>query len=587
MSADGAVRSIKIIWELVDRVTAPARKVDEQVDKILGKGGDVAKKYQEATTNSSNKVVQAYQNAEQAVDKYTNGLKSRLTGAAKSIEDHKMAIAGIGAAFAGAGYLGLNYYSEGTKDLATYQSAYDALLSKLGTDTDSFIYKLREASGSQLTDTSLVTNANMAMLLGIPEDALPKMTEMARAAARQLPGDMAYYYQSIMTGTARESKLWLDNLGIIVDIDEARNNYAKTLGISADALTTEQERLAFINEVLAHSDDLLKDVDFSQQNLKETLGKSTAAWENLQTELTEGALPVISATANANNFLADALNAMPEPMKAVIGTGGLVGSTLLGITGTLLIQLAALSLISSEWPTLTGLLYGVVPASISAAYAEGGLTAATWALGASLWAIAVNPITLAILAIVGAAWLLWDVFDKGWEDSMLGQAVRWLYDTFPGLERWVTGTTLAFEYLSGSLAEVWKYLEPIVDQISGALDNPYVKLILDAMWGITPMGLADNLWRIGSGQNLAIVDDYSEILGGAYRTQEIAGKAYGSQNRTLNINIEKLDASLNTGDLRTEGVTKDDLNSIMDKRDQKLQSGMTRMIKGELKAVGA
>ena len=586
MSSDGAVRSIKIIWELVDRVTAPSRKLDEQIDKIVGKGGEVMRKYTETTTNSSNKVVQAYQSAEQAVDKYTNGLKSRLTGAAKSIEDHKMAIAGIGAAFAGAGYLGLNYYSDGTKSLATYQSAHDALQSKLGNDTESYIMKLREASGSQLTDTSLVTNANMAMLLGIPEDALPKMTEMARAAARQLPEDMEYYYKSIMTGTARESKLWLDNLGIIVDIEDARNNYAKTLGISADALTTEQERLAFVNEVLAHSDTLLKDVDMTQETLKETLGRSTAAWENLQTELTEGALPVISATANANNFLANTLNAMPEPMKAIIGTGGLLGSTLLGITGTLALQIVALSLLVPAWSSFKLGISSMIPTSIAAAYAEGGLTAATWALGASLWAIATNPVTLAILAIVGAAWLLWDVFDKGWDDSMLGQAVRWLYDTFPGLERWVTGTTLAFKYLSGGLGEVWKYLEPIIDKIDGALDNPYVKLILDAMWGVTPMGMMDNIGRIASGQNLAIVDDYSEILGGAYRTQEITNKAYVSQGRTQNLTMY-VDASLNTGDLKTEGVTKDDLGALLDKRDQKLQTGMNRMIKGQLISVGA
>ena len=587
MSEAGAVRSIKIMWELVDKMTEPARKANEQVDRMLGKGGEVIKKYQETTSTSSNKVIQAYNNAETAADRYTGGLRSRLSAATKSIEDHKMAIAGIGAVFTGAGYLGLNYYSEGTKDLATYMSAHDALYSKMGANTDAYLQKIKEASGYQLTDTEIVTKANMALLLGIPEDALPTMTAMARAAGRQLEGDVSYYYESIMTGTARESKLWLDNLGIIVDIDEARSNYAKTLGISTDALTTEQEKLAFINEVLAHSDDLLKDVDFSQQNLKEALGKSTAAWEDLQTELTEGALPVISATADANNFLADALNAMPGPMKAVIGTGGLLGSTLLGITGTLLIQLAALSLIIPMWPKFTGALLGVVPASISAAYAEGGLTNATWALGASLWAIATNPITIAILAIVGAAWLLWDIFDKGWEDSMLGRAVGWLYNTFPGLRNYVDGTVLAFKYLSGGLAEVWKYLEPIIDKIDGALGNPYVKLILDAMWGVTPMGLADNLGRIATGQNLAIVDDYSEILNGAYRTQEISGKAYGSQSRTLNINIEKLDASLNTGDLKTEGVTKDDLNSLMDKRDQKLQSGMNRMIKGELKSVGA
>lgn len=587
MSAEGAVRSIKIVWELVDKATAPMKKIDERIDKALGISRNSIDTYQNASTQAWTNINTGYVKAERSITRYTDILKTKLSGISKIVEEHRMAIASIGAGLAGAGYLGLNYYSEGTKDLANYQDAYSVMVKNITGNADELIAKMKTASAGTLTDTELLMQANRAMVLGIGYDKMPKFVEASRAAARLLGGNTSDLIDSLVSGTGRQSALRLDDLGILTTgLDEFTEKWAKAHDTTIALLTSEQEGMVYIDYVMEHSNDLISKVDFSQQSLNETLKKAESSWSNVQSEMAEGALPVLSKIIDANTWLAKLLDDMPAPIKTVLGTAGLLASGMMGLFGALALNIVAASLLAQSWGGITAamgratLIIGAyIPASISAAYATGGL-------GAALWAIAVNPITLAILAIVGAAWLLWDVFDKGWDDSMLGQAVGWLYDTFPGLERWVTGTTLAFQYLSGGLGEVWKYLEPIIDKIDGALDNPYVKLILDAMWGVTPMGMMDNIGRIASGQNLAIVDDYSEILGGAYRTQEITNKAYVSQGRTQNLTMY-VDASLNTGDLKTEGVTKDDLGTLLDKRDQKLQSGMNRMIKGQLISVGA
>jgi len=567
MSTSGAVRSIFMVYELVDKVTAPMRKADELVNKVR----DKTKLLGADTDAAGNKFQQAYTRASNGVQSYLTRARGAMTKINALVEEQRLAIAGLGAAFAAAGYMGYRYYREGTTELATHLDASAALESKLGDKTQAYVESLKEASGYQLNDTELTTKANMAMLLGIPEDALPTMTAMARAAGRQLEGDMSYYYESIMTGTARESKLWLDNLGIIVDIDEARNNYAKTLGISADAMTTEQEKLAFINEVLAHSDDLLKDVDFSQKSLKETLNKNTAAWANVNREMAEGALPVISATADASAFLGQTLEDMPGPMKSIVGTGGLVISVLMGITGTALIQLAAISLLAANWGQFTEALIMFIPPSISAAYAEGGLTAATYALGASLWALATNPITLTIMAIVGAAWLLWDIFENGWENSALGKAVNWMCETFPWFRTLVWAIGEAFNWLKGALETVWKFLEPIIQAIEGVLQNPIVKTIIDVLWGMTPMGMAENIWDLATGQELKVVSDFREI-------HEISNKALSSGGGNQNITVQ-VDASINTGGLSSE-VTKADLEAMRKDQESKLNKKFADIGKG-------
>lgn len=589
-TAEGAIRSIKIIWELVDKVTAPARKIDEQVSRMLGKGGEVIQKYEEASTASTGKVVQAYQDAETAVDRYTGGLKSRLTAAAKDIEDHRMAIAGIGVAFAGIGYVGINYYSEGLKDFADYQDAYNVMVKNVTGDTDDLISKMREAADGTLTDTEMVLQANKAMLLGIGYEDMPRFIEASRAAARILGEDQSKLIDSLVSGTGRRSALRLDDLGILTTgLEEFTETWAETHNTTVSLLTSEQEGMIYLDYVLEHSDDLISKVDWSQQSLNETLKETESSWSNVQSEMAEGALPAYSKIIDANVWLANLLDDMPGPMKTIVGTGGLVISTVAGITGAILLQLAAIALIIPYWEGFKLRLLGIIPASISAAYAEGGLTAATWALGASLWAIATNPITLAILAIVGAIWLLWDVFDKGWEDSMLGQAVAWLYDTFPWLEPLVEGVAGALKYLQEVLAEVWSYIEPIVESITGALENPAVKLILDAMWATTPMGITENVVAVATGKEPKLISDM-KALGKTGSVQDIADKAYtGSTGGGTTVVHQTItvDASMSTGDLKTEGVTKEDLNSMMDKRDRKMEDVLARTIRKDFRAAGA
>uniref|UniRef100_UPI002635DC89 hypothetical protein n=1 Tax=Methanofollis sp. TaxID=2052835 RepID=UPI002635DC89 len=417
------------------------------------------------------------------------------------------------------------------------------------------------------------------MLLGISSDALPVMTEMARAATRQLGGDMSYYYTSIMTGTARESKLWLDNLGIIIDIDDANKKYAATLGISSDALTTEQQKIAFINAVLDHSDDLLKDVDFSQDSLNETLKSSAAAWREVQMEMSEGALPVIATATKANEGLASALESMPGPMKAVVGTGGLLATAIAGITGPLLINAAAASMVIANYDEMkrtylvlkasatayaASIYARIIPAEVAQAYATGGLTAALYAGAAAGWAF-VSPwlpwIALAG-AVVGAGYLIWDLVSRGWENSALKGTIDWLNQNVP----WLTGS---FEYLAGVLGTVWGWITAIPDAVGsawqGLTDHPLWK-IAESVFRLTPIGMSFTAAELGA--NAA--------------KDMLASTAVTTANTsTTVINTEY---KVNVGDIRTEKLDEGQVEQIITtatrKASKQTERNLTRQIKG-------
>ena len=519
--------------------------------------------------------------ADQQARAYAETARTQIARATQIINEHRAAVAATGAALSGVGYVGYRYYAEGTKDLANYLDSYSALQSKLGDETDAYIEEMRQKSGKMLTETEITSRANMAMLLGIQKDALPVMAEMARAASRQLGGDISYYFESITVGTARESKLWLDNLGIIVDIEEAKRSYAETLGVSADALTTEQEKIAFVNEVLKHSDDLLRDVDFSQASLNETLKRSETSWANLNRELTEGALPVISTLAYAAEGTSSALEGMPGPMKAVIGTGGLLVTAVAGITGPLLLNAVAVSYLATNYDDLvriwgaartTAAAYAasiytrVIPAEVAQAYATGGLTAALYAGAAAGWAFVAPWLPwIAVAGVaVGAGYFLYDLFTKGWEDSALKGTVDWLNTNVP----WLTG---AFEWLASVLGTVWGWITAIPDAVgsawSGLTEHPLWQ-IAETVFRLTPMGMGFTAAELGA--NAAKDMLAQPVPAAASRTTTVV-----SPNITYDVRV---------GDIHTQKLDEAEMENIITRATRRSSKQTQRDIERQLNA---
>ncbi len=583
MSSGDKIRSLYVEWTLKDNYTTQAAKVNAQVNQQ--KQGVEEAKYsyltmtaamQDSFTNAGAFFMQVDQQVREATVQqhqqtqavaetasrfdrartqaraYADTVRSQVARATQFINEHQMAVAATGAALSGVGYVGYHYYAEGTKDLGNYLDSYTSLHKRLGTETDAYIEEMRQKSGKMLTETEITSRANMAMLLGIQKDALPTMAEMARAAARQLGGDISYYFESITIGTARESKLWLDNLGIIVDIDEAKRSYAETLGVSADALTTEQEKIAFVNEVLKHSDDLLRDVDFTQGSLNETLKRSETSWANLNRELTEGALPVISTLAYAAEGTTSALEGMPGPMKTVIGTGGLLVTAVAGITGPLLINAAAVAYLSSNYGELifryrtmraTAAAYAasiytrIIPAEVAQAYATGGLTAALYAGAAAGWAFVAPWLPwIAVAGVaVAAGYVLYDLFTKGWEDSALKGTIDWLNTNVP----WLTG---AFEWLANVLGSVWGWITAIPDAVGtawqGLTDHPLWQ-IAETVFRLTPMGIGLTAAELGAN---AAKDMFTQpVPAAASRSSTVVSPNITYDVRVGDIHTQKLD----------------------------------------------
>ena len=79
----------------------------------------------------------------------------------------------------------------------------------------------------------------------------------------------------------------LDNLGIIVDVARANENYAKELGTTASKLTEAERKQAFINEALAQGKDLVEGIGVEVQTSAQKIETFTSTITNLKTSIGE------------------------------------------------------------------------------------------------------------------------------------------------------------------------------------------------------------------------------------------------------------------------------------------------------------
>tara|TARA_R100000231_G_scaffold78441_3_gene60717 strand:+ start:5516 stop:7258 length:1743 start_codon:yes stop_codon:yes gene_type:complete len=180
-----------------------------------------------------------------------------------------------------------------------------------GTEESSVAFqKLREATDGTMSEFDLFQQANNAMILGVSKnsDEMAEMFDIAQRLGRALGRDTASSVESLITGIGRQSRLMLDNIGIIVKSDEAYASYAEKLNKSVSNLTDAERKQAFLTATMesarAKADSLGKETE-STQDAFDRLSSSTA---NLATFIGKKLNPVTTTLANNLSAIADTVS---------------------------------------------------------------------------------------------------------------------------------------------------------------------------------------------------------------------------------------------------------------------------------------
>ena len=159
--------------------------------------------------------------------------------------------------------------------------------------------KLEEATGGVIDKFDVLESVNKATSFGIDltNGRLLKLIDASQKAALTMGTDLKYAFDSLIVGTARESKMILDNLGVMVDIEKANEDYAKSLGKTKDALTEEESKVALLNQVL---DELARTQKSISNESLTTSGTGQIAmfervWRNLKLSAGETLSDIVTA----------------------------------------------------------------------------------------------------------------------------------------------------------------------------------------------------------------------------------------------------------------------------------------------------
>jgi len=136
---------------------------------------------------------------------------------------------------------------------------FDSLRVNAGLNADT-LEQLRIATNNTVTDMELMRQANNAMLLGVARSTkeLAQLFDAAQQLGRALGKDATSSIESLVTGLGRQSRLMLDNVGIMIKVNEAYEEFARVNNTTVAAMTDTEKKTAFLNSGLGQALEKIK-----------------------------------------------------------------------------------------------------------------------------------------------------------------------------------------------------------------------------------------------------------------------------------------------------------------------------------------
>jgi len=292
-------KNLKVVQRDVDAVASGVERTDT-ARKKAGKGQDAYNKREKALYQSGLSSAKGFSKMSQTI----GGGSSGLVGAYATLAANVFAAT---AAF------------QVLKEAAQFENLVQGLEqvgASAGRNLTFASEKLREVSGYALSTEKAMRSMALGISSGFSTEQMEGLTEIARGASIALGRDMGDAMDRLTRGAAKLEPEILDELGIMVRLDDATEEYATSLGKTASQLTQFERRQAFLNAILEQGEakfgQLADSVDPNPYD------KLSASLSNLQKT-------VVSAF---NVVLGPIINLMSESQAALAAGVTLFASTI-------------------------------------------------------------------------------------------------------------------------------------------------------------------------------------------------------------------------------------------------------------------
>lgn len=170
----------------------------------------------------------------------------------------------------------------------------------LGTSIRQVASDMQELTGYAVSYEQALRTATQGATYKFQADQIEKMALVARRASIALGVDMNDALNRVMRGTSKLEIELLDELGVTVRLTQAYNDYAKSVGKTANDLTDYERQTAYLNAVVDQSTKRMGMLD------KQIVGVSTG-WEKLGAAASNASRTLSQSLANALEPLAKSL----------------------------------------------------------------------------------------------------------------------------------------------------------------------------------------------------------------------------------------------------------------------------------------
>ena len=203
------------------------------------------------------------------------------------------------------------------------QNGFQELTKSTEFTTDT-LERLRKATNNTASDMDLLKQANNALILGVAKNSfeMEEMFDIAQRLGRALGVDTTMAVESLVTGLGRQSRLMLDNIGIIVKSEQAYDEFAARLGTTADKLTNTQKKTAFLEAGLEAAREKVKGLGDEVLTTGDRLATLGAMVENIKIIVGQTLSPLIGDAAAFYGQWADKIKAADD--KQVEQSGHIV-----------------------------------------------------------------------------------------------------------------------------------------------------------------------------------------------------------------------------------------------------------------------
>jgi hypothetical protein len=302
----------------IDDMLARTAEMTAETERLAKAWDDVTPK--PVTLTAKDNVTPAAKNAGSALQQFDN-VAGQVAGGLGGL-DSALALGGAALGLAGVVQLTQALYSlaDAGAGFSELQGASEALGTSFGVNAKYMQYSMREAAEGTISDSALMLAANRAIVTGVTKnaDVMAQLVTEAKARGDAFGLSSAQAFDTLITGIGNAAPRMLKQLGYTIDLTEANEAYAASIGTTADKLSEQQQRAAVLSAVMAQAGQI-PGTDSAADSF-ERLGVSVErAKLSLGALIAPSLVPAIDAVSAAVDELARRLQGLPGGLQESLG----------------------------------------------------------------------------------------------------------------------------------------------------------------------------------------------------------------------------------------------------------------------------